>query len=136
MYKLALAILLALPTMSKAGNDLECLAKNIYFEARGESLDGQLAVGHVTLNRVEDSRWPNTICGVVYQPSQFSWTRNSPRVHESEAWEIAEEMAKEAIESHEAGEDITDGAVYFARTRSSYFFAPLTVRIGNHSFFG
>ena len=44
-----------------------CLAKNIYFEARGEEIAGQYAVGLVTLNRVRSKRFPNTICGVVYQ---------------------------------------------------------------------
>ena len=44
-----------------------CLAKNVYFEARNQPLAGQLAVISVTVNRVNDSRFPNTICGVVYQ---------------------------------------------------------------------
>ena len=52
----------------------ECLAMNIYHEARGEVIEGQIAVAHVTMNRVKDNYWPGTICEVVYQPSQFSWT--------------------------------------------------------------
>jgi len=47
-----------------------CLAKAIYFEARSESLRGQLAVARVVLNRVRDPRFPNTICGVVYQGAE------------------------------------------------------------------
>ena len=47
-----------------------CLAKAIYFEARSESLQGQLAVAKVVLNRVRDPRFPNTICGVVYQGAE------------------------------------------------------------------
>ena len=44
-----------------------CLAKNVYFEARNQPLAGQLAVVSVTINRVNDKRFPNTICGVVYE---------------------------------------------------------------------
>lgn len=47
--------------------DLRCLAEGIYFEARGESLAGQLAVGRVILNRVESHSYPNSVCDVVYQ---------------------------------------------------------------------
>ena len=51
-----------------------CLALNIYSEARGEPYIGQYEVGQVVLNRVASKRWPNTVCEVVYQPHQFSWT--------------------------------------------------------------
>lgn len=54
-------------------NDILCMAKNIYFEARTQSLKGQLAVGLVTLNRVKSPYFPNNICDVVYQHLQFSW---------------------------------------------------------------
>lgn len=54
-----------------------CLALNIYHEARGESREGQIAVAQVTINRVRDSEFPDTICQVVYQKysgvCQFSW---------------------------------------------------------------
>ena len=50
-----------------------CMAKNIYFEARHESIKGQLLVALVTLERVEDSRWPSNVCDVVYDHKQFSW---------------------------------------------------------------
>ena len=51
-----------------------CLAENIYFEARAESYSGKAAVGNVTRNRVEDSRWPATYCEVVMQgPVRESW---------------------------------------------------------------
>lgn len=50
-----------------------CLAKAVYFEARGESLEGQLAVAQVVLNRAASGVYPPTICGVVTQPAQFSF---------------------------------------------------------------
>lgn len=66
-------------------NDLHCLQQNIFFEARNQTVKGQVAVAWVTLNRLDDTRYPNTICGVVKQANrdsngniikhkcQFSW---------------------------------------------------------------
>ena len=78
---LSLALLLStLPTASLAVKplpklkELNCLIKNVYHEARGESAEGQVAVATVTLNRVKHPKYPKSICGVVYQKSQFSWT--------------------------------------------------------------
>ncbi len=56
-------------------DDISCLIKNIYHEARGEPDRGQLAVALVTLARSQDSRFANSVCGVVYQKNQYSWTR-------------------------------------------------------------
>lgn len=79
--------------------DLHCLALNIYHESRGESLAGQAAVALVTLNRVHSPHWPRTVCGVVYQPRQFSWTlqRHKP-VHDPRAWQTAVAVARAAVE--------------------------------------
>ena len=57
--------------------ELTCLAKNIYFEARGENRTGQYAVGLVTLNRLKSKRFPNTICKVVKQAKY--WNNNPVR---------------------------------------------------------
>ena len=51
----------------KPASDLDCLALNIYFEARGEPLQGKLAVGHVVINRVGDEKFPANVCQVVLQ---------------------------------------------------------------------
>lgn len=56
--------------------DKICLAKNIFYEARGESIVGQIAVAQVTINRLIDGRWGRNICSVVYANGQFSWTEN------------------------------------------------------------
>lgn len=53
---------------------LECLARNVYYEARGEPMAGQYAVAEVTMNRKALPRYPKTVCGVVYQKEAFSWT--------------------------------------------------------------
>ena len=57
------------------------MAKNVYHEARGETLVGQIAVIVVTLNRVRSSRYPNTVCKVVHQKYQFSWTNAPTRIY-------------------------------------------------------
>ncbi len=54
--------------------ELDCLANNIYYESRNQSDLGMLAVGLVTLTRVESERWSDTVCGVVYEHKQFTWT--------------------------------------------------------------
>jgi len=75
--------------------DRYCLQQNIFFEARNQSTLGQAAVAWVTLNRVESARYPNTICEVVWQHKQFSWTHDgksdtpSDNVLEQRAWEDA-----------------------------------------------
>ena len=53
---------------------LDCLARNVYYEARGEPAAGQYAVAEVTMNRKASPRYPKTVCGVVYQKEAFSWT--------------------------------------------------------------
>lgn len=71
-----------------AKNDPEviCMAENLYHEARDQPIEGIIAVGFVTLNRVDHSYFPDTVCGVVYDPAQFSWTINPPPVLEDVAW--------------------------------------------------
>lgn len=69
-----------------------CLAKAVYFEARGETLEGQLAVAEVVLNRARSGRFASSVCGVVTQPAQFSFIRGGkfPTVNESsECWKKA-----------------------------------------------
>lgn len=73
---------------------LECLTKNIYYEARGESLKGKFAVAHVTINRSKTRNKP--ICGIVYEARQFSWTHQKqlpPVDRASSSWIISERVA-------------------------------------------
>jgi spore germination cell wall hydrolase CwlJ-like protein len=70
----AQAVTFAEETGGLPNKEVQCLAKNIYFEAKNQGTGGWLAVAFVTLNRVKDTRYPNTICEVVYQgPSKPSW---------------------------------------------------------------
>lgn len=95
LLPLLISSLLLVPTKSETANpEKECLAKNIYFEARGEPFRGKVAVAQVTLNRVKSATYANTICGVVYQPYQFSWTRTYNKIVDREAWAHAKEIAE------------------------------------------
>jgi len=79
----------------------DCLANAVYFEARGEPLEGQLAVAEVVLNRAASGRYPATICGVVVQPAQFSFVRRGiiPRADRaSEAWRRAVAISRIAAQ--------------------------------------
>ena len=79
------------------GAEEDCLANAVYFEARGESLEGQLAVAEVVMNRARSGRYPPTWCGVVVQRSQFSFVRGGiipPANRGSEAWRRAVAIAR------------------------------------------
>jgi hypothetical protein len=74
-----------------------CLATAVYFEARGESVEGQLAVARVVMNRAASGRYPPDWCSVVKQPAQFSFVRNGqfPQADTNcEAWRKAEAVAE------------------------------------------
>ncbi len=80
-FKIAVPICVALLTLSgcsmfgqrtRAGSDLACLERVIYFESNRSSRDGMIAVGSVVMNRVNSDKFPNTVCGVVRQENQFA----------------------------------------------------------------
>lgn len=86
-----------LAAVETAGAEEDCLANAVYFEARGESLEGQLAVAEVVLNRSRSGRYPATWCGVVTQHAQFSFVRGGviPAANRSsEAWKRAVAIAR------------------------------------------
>lgn len=100
--------------------DMHCLQQNIYFEARGESILGQRAVAWVTLNRMDSNRYPNTVCEVVWQRRQFSWTHDgkpdTPGTNsiEQRAWHraalIARSVTRKWAQEHEGP---VEGAIMF-----------------------
>lgn len=99
MLKILLALMLLLLPMTSQPMDreFECLARNVYYEARGESKQGKLAVALVTLNRLDNKNYPKSICDVVFQKRQFSWT-NSWKGSKLEAkqWKLCKDAAFEA----------------------------------------
>ena len=79
---------------------LVCIALAVYFEARSEPVAHQMKVASVVLNRVEDDRYPDDACAVVWEPGQFSWTHDgkSDTPEDPVAWSIACAVASEAVE--------------------------------------
>jgi len=98
--------------------ELECLAGAIYFEAKSESLLGQLAVGRVIVNRTRSGRFPASYCGVVFQHSQFSFIRGNvmPAIpRSSRSWRTATAIAQIAHEGSWASP--AEGALFFHAAR-------------------
>lgn len=119
------------------GEEFECLASTVYYESRGEPLEGQLAVAEVVLNRVRSGRFRGTICDVVRQPSQFSFVRrgvipSAPR--ESAAWARSVAIAHIALNNLA---DVTgDDSLFFHATyvRPNWG-RPRIAQIGRHIFY-
>ena len=110
--------LLSLP-VPKSNKQMSCLAEALYFEARGEPIQGQLAVGEVILNRVEDMRYPSSICKVINQGTgrrfacQFTYTCDGKleTVHERKPYEMALKIAKILMTTHDG--KLTRGSTHY-----------------------
>lgn len=121
-------------------DQLYCLAQNIYFESRGESYEGQAAVAWVTLNRLMNEDFPNTICRVVWQRSQFSWTHdgNSDTPRDAASWQRAQTIALDVVDNYSAENDPTNGSTYFHERKISPSWSKHFERVGqidNHVFY-
>lgn len=87
-----------LPEYTEMTPEVQCLAENIYHEARGQSIEGMVAVAAVTINRKNYTKYPDTLCKVVHDPYQFSWVhqgmeKNLDNPIERKAWEVSQEIA-------------------------------------------
>ena len=121
------------PVISQA--EIECMAKNIYFEAAVESTAGQLAVAQVTMNRVKSRHYPNTVCEVVYEGKhyttskgeqfpvrdrcQFSWYcdgKGDDVKNKGKLWDSAQDLARYVLTRRHDLIDITDGATHYHAT--------------------
>ena len=133
-------------------NEFHCLASNIYWEARNQPLEGKIAVAQVTLNRVENSKYPNTICGVVtqtrYYPSgridlhscQFSWYCDGKKDEPIETWGFSYEeslnLVVDFLENRPM--DLTDGSTHYHSVKvEPYWTSGLhkTTQIEEHIFY-
>jgi spore germination cell wall hydrolase CwlJ-like protein len=101
-------------------NDLQCMAENIFYESATESYAGKLAVGHVVLNRVRSQGYPNTVCGVIYDGSQygacqFSWICDQNRRSIDKSSKFWHESYKAAVTilSNKDTVDFTSGATSY-----------------------
>ena len=125
------------PTPSDLSNELACLAGAIYFESKGETLAGQLAVGRVIVARSRSGRFPASYCGVVFQRSQFSFVqgRGMPAINKAgRAWTEAARIARIAHEG--SWKSPVEGALFFhaARVSPGWRLTRLA-RIDNHVFY-
>ena len=80
--------------------DVECLARNIYYEAGTEPVTGMYAVANVTVNRVKSGYWGKSICNVVYAKDQFSWTRVKKRAWvglKGQTWTTSQAVAEATL---------------------------------------
>ncbi len=130
--KMGITINQATSSSSYNSNDRYLLAKVIYAEARGESYTGQVAIAAVVLNRVEDSRFPNTIAGVIYQPWAFTAV-NDGQIN-LEPNQTAYQAADDALN----GWDPTYGCVYYYNPKTAtskwIFTTKKVTQIGKHVF--
>ena len=85
--------------MKYTAADKDCLAKNIFYEAGVEDIKGKFAVAQVTINRLQQRKWGNSICSVVHAPKQFSWTlRKHHEKPRGQAWEHSRAVAAAVLD--------------------------------------
>lgn len=152
---MAVLLLLKFPTSEKTATvqinysdlgkyqqrQIDCLAQNIYHEARSETIQGQQAVAFVTLNRTQDGRFPTDVCGVVKQKNrtvcQFSWFCTKVKLDKtSDAYREALQVALHVYANYFNLTDITGGALYYhADYVKPRWKLERTTSIGRHIFY-
>lgn len=128
--------------------ELECLTRNIYYEAGSEPFEGKVAVAQVTLNRVTSNRFANSVCGVVYQKNviyekvvcQFSWycegkNKSVIRPTRNEAWLESEIVAKKVLLEGFRLPSLTEALYYHADYVNPGWRKPKIEKIGRHIFY-
>ena len=133
-------------TMSERTKQLECLTKNIYWEAAGEPFEGKVAVAQVTLNRVDDGRFGKGVCGVVYQKNiiyekvicQFSWvcegTHKIKPVYAA-MYKESEEVAKKVLLENFRLPSLSNAMYYHATYVQPGWRKQKITQIGQHIFY-
>lgn len=125
---------------------LQCMAKNIYWEAASESFEGKVAVAQVTINRMESGLFPSTICGVVYQKNtiydkvvcQFSWfceANNVTKAIQPKQYKESEEVAKMVMLEGMRLPGLKDALYYHADYVNPKWNKPRITQIGRHIFY-
>lgn len=134
MFMLTLMVAPAVEASQKRGSESrQCLADVIYTEARGESLQGQVAVAEVVMNRVGKSGYAGSVCGVARQKGQFA---PRPRVSEAGAYQVALSVADDVLSGR--APKVTGGATHFHTPAVSPSWSKRfkrTGRIGSHIFY-
>lgn len=138
------AALVAAAPAPTGGAEWQCLTEALYFEARGETLQGMFAVAEVILNRRDSGEYPRSVCGVVHQGTgarfacQFTYTCDgqSDAVSERGAWNMVGRVAALMLDG--APRNLTDGATHYHTRAVSPSWArrfPQTAAIGAHLFY-
>ena len=131
---------------SNNGNAVHCLTCNCYFETRGESREGQLAVAATVLNRVRNPEFPNSACSVVYQKNknsgkaEFSWVddRIPNKMTDVSNKNMCESVARDAIaNSTKIPKSSTAGYLFFHSKglKANWSWAKRCETLGNHVFY-
>jgi spore germination cell wall hydrolase CwlJ-like protein len=131
------ALVDAQPMPAEMSEDMRCLASAVYYESKGESLAGQLAVARVIINRSQSGRFAKSLCGVVRQPSQFSFVRGGmvpqPRTSSLD-WQQAVAISQIALK--DGWKNPAEGALFFhARRVSPNWGKAKLASIDNHIFY-
>lgn len=119
-------------------HDVDCMAKNIYYEAGIESKVGKYAVGHITMNRLDTGYWGKTVCDVVYAKDQFSWTRlkKLPKP-DPNGWAEAQSIAWDVLHGYQV-KSLSKSLFYHADYIKDPHWADKTqkvAQIGRHIFY-
>ena len=134
MYKTATKIKLA-------NHEVQCLAKNIFYEAGVESEAGKIAVAQVTLNRVNSGRWGNTVCDVVYAKAQFSWTSNKKKRNatpKGKLWDESVAAAEKFLKGGSRIKGLEDSGFYhttYIATPNWAKYKKVAHQVGQHIFY-
>jgi spore germination cell wall hydrolase CwlJ-like protein len=137
---LALAVA-PLSTDSTNTDEVNCLARNIYFEAPAEPLEGKIAVAQVTINRTKHKNYPATICGVVYQQNkrgcQFSWVCEPPRKIDSTAFARAKKIATQVLAGKGLLKTLSKALFFHNDTVNPKWASEMQMltKIGGHTFY-
>lgn len=126
--------------------ELECLTKNIYWEAAGEPFESKIGVAQVTLNRIKSGKFADSVCGVVYQKNvfyqkvvcQFSWycegNYKTRAIHKS-SWDESEEVAKKVLLEGFRLPALTDALFYHATSIQPNWKREKLAVFGKHIFY-
>lgn len=135
-YQSLAAAVAAQPTVVEDA-ELNCLAIGVYYESKGEPLEGQLAVAEVILNRASSGRFPATVCGVLTQRGQFSFVRGGRLIQPpagARAWKTA--LAVAQVARDDAWDSRVSNALFFhARYVSPGWRRARVGSVGNHIFY-
>lgn len=141
------AMLVTPVTAAERERQLDCLARNIYYEAAQEPFEGKVAVAQVTLNRVNSGKFPNDVCKVIFQKNvvydkivcQFSWyceKGNKPVALNNESYQESMTVAKKVLLEDFRLPSLSRAMYYHADYVNPNWNLPKITKIGRHIFYG